>query len=748
MQHANDQLLSKVTVRIFNVESHSTVGSGVMYWDEHLYNKVYILTAAHCLYEDGDEFGVPSNRVGLSIFNTSSNSYFDTICDINYSLVSKDKDVDIAVLVLDKTDLEIVDAMPKFKVIKNRHSATKFVVKGFPEAAKGKELVCIYPKWGQSMTSVPKFQLKLEEDFTNQYTSTSQVDGFSGSGVFLMLNDSIYFYGIFARFRESGKTIYCQYAELLNELLSNNFLPEIKFDFVGEHGLTSEFFQNHIETAVENLGPRFSEELNLRLNVNKHFHDISKNEFFKKRLLHVFDNWLTHRSCGYNETNKNLIQDELKAFENLREEGVKLVNNIQWLPGQNIDLENFKNKLFDLEKKINVKRDKMYSMQYAEKRNIKDHSANRNELPYSHEISRLREIVQTNDSFLNDLSEVNVELSNNPCLLIQGEAGCGKSHLLGDIATQRQRLGSPTLLLLGQLFKKEGSVWENIFKQIDIECTKTDFLKVLNDIGQETGSRVLILIDALNEGAGKALWFDELAGFIKELNKYSFIGVVLTVRSTYWNAIIPKSIQNDKNITKIVHQGFKGNEYAALRLFCEHYGLQQPNFPILAPEYTNPLFLQLVCEGVKGTNQKIFPQGFQGVNVVFNFYLQSIYDKIAHKNDEYSLRKKIVQDAVDAFAVACFENIAGRFLLLEEAVKLFDSKFPRNQHLLDDLIRENLFIQSLQDEQSEEIIYFSYERFGDYIIANLLIKDFTTKDEVIAAGLKTGVLGKLLEKGH
>src|SRR5690606_34391866 len=112
------------------------------------------------------------------------------------------------------------------------------------------------------------------------------------------------------------------------------------------------------------------------------------------------------------------------------------------------------------------------------------------------------------------------------------------------------------------------------------------------------------------------LWKSEIAGFLHEISKYPYVGVVISIRTTYYNSIIPKNLREDKSILKIDHQGFKGNEYKALKVFCNHYGIRQPNFPILAPEYTNPLFLQLICIGVLDTEEKLFPQGFQGLSKI------------------------------------------------------------------------------------------------------------------------------------
>lgn len=66
--------------------------------------------------------------------------------------------------------------------------------------------------------------------------------------------------------------------------------------------------------------------------------------------------------------------------------------------------------------------------------------------------SRLLEISQDLYSFTENFEDLKINLANNPYLIIKGEAGCGKSHLLGDIASKRIDDGLPALLFLGTDF--------------------------------------------------------------------------------------------------------------------------------------------------------------------------------------------------------------------------------------------------------------------------------------------------------
>lgn len=750
MTPENDLILSKLSVRIVNSSTLNVIGSGLIYINPVLKDKVYILTAAHNLYSDADSFLEPINQINIDILNSTTNSYQSIIHTINYDLVLPDTDRDVAVLIINKSEIEsITGTIPEVWAIRERMASDTFILKGFPNATKGEELVCINPIWIHKMTVVNKFQLQLNEDYKSW-----AIDGFSGSGVFLNDNDHLYLFGLFTRYRaeEKGKVIYCQYIETLNELLEKSYLPLIPFTFFGEHGLTEKFFIDQVETAIINLGPRFNEELNLRMPIARLFNDLAKDNLFKHRLLKAIDKWLSAKSYNINSGNHNIIADIESDITSIKKNIFDWLPLIGWSANQKIEILECVSQVDHLDQKIDKKRSELYKLQSEEIKKNQDIKRDyKYNPPYERELNRLREVNQNNYNFLKNLDSINIPLSNYACLIIQGEAGCGKSHLLGDIANERIKKNQPTLLLLGQLFRNGQNVWQNILNQLNLICTKDEFLNSLNNIGQQINSRVIVLIDALNEGAGKDLWPYELAGVVNEFSKYPFIGLAITVRSTYYDMVVPVTVRENNEISHISHEGFKGNEYEALRLFCIHYGIEQPNFPILAPEFTNPLFLLLICEGVKNSGQNKFPQGFQGISILYSYYLKSICNKLINKRGEYRRREHIIQNAIYEMAKACYSQEFTRALPIQKAIELFDIKFTNYKHLLDDLIFENVFIQSnVYDHATKsdiEVYYFAYERIGDFYMANELLQ-FKSAEDAKEAFHEANELGKLIKDGY
>lgn len=726
MNNSNDNLISAITVRLRkNSSSNLTIGSGVLYYEKSLSDKIYVLTASHCLFEDQDSFQKPFENLFIDVYDPSNDAYVSILQQIDENFLFKDGERDVAILVLNKEQIDKINPnVPTIGVVQERQSFSSFTIKGFPQATKGKELDVIQAVWKQNMTETKRFQLQLNADY-----SEHNIDGFSGAGVFLEAGEEIYLYGIFTRFRpeEKGKVIYCQYIESINDHLKINFLPPIFYTYLGNNGLIPAFFSTQIEKAIKNLGPRFNEKLNFETPIVNVFDCISKNEGFYARITKIVDDWLTERSYRSQKSNPYLVEIETE-LEIIRKQFKDWIIELYRSVSIQVLISNFVERIRLFNNKVSDKTHELYGL-IRENKDLKLKNPNL----FDTELSRLREIEKFNYNFLDDIGDLDVNLANHPTLIIQGDAGCGKSHLLGDIASQRKDQNLPTLLLLGQHFNKTDTVEKNILNQLGLECSFNDLMVSLNDIGIQINTRVLILIDAINEGAGADFWKSQIAGFIHEVKKYPAIGLVLTIRSTYFHDIIPDHFKSDSNITIITHEGFKGNEYEALKLFCEFYNLKLPNIPILNPEFRNPLFLHLICEAVKDLPDKSFPKGFNGISKTYNLYKQSLNKRFEEKRQEYKLRN-IVSKAIESIALACFKSEYGQ-LTIEEAFNVFDRDFPNYPYLLSDLIEESVLIKNRTEynDPPKDVLFFSYQKLADFYMAEELLKPYFTKEEILNA---------------
>ncbi|HDL5667219.1 TPA: hypothetical protein PXE38_002652, partial [Mannheimia haemolytica] len=335
------------------------------------------------------------------------------------------------------------------------------------------------------------------------------------------------------------------------------------------------------------------------------------------------------------------------------------------------------------------------------------------------------------------LNSSELSLFNGKVLVLTGQAGSGKSHLLGDFVQKRQNSGKYSLLLLGQDFTEKSNAWNQILsKQLNLNITPEVFLSALDSIGEMQKERVILAIDALNEGEGKSLWNNQLNGLIELVSQYPNIGLVLSVRDSYQDIIFNKlNIKNQDKLCYIKHTGFIDNEFEAIQIFFPYYGLQLPSIPLLNPEFSNPLYLKLFCESLKYQGETCVPKGHKGFNHIVKSYLDGIEKRICEQIEQ-DIGSHLVQRAANVIAKLQLEEdkYSLDYMTVKRAIcdeLIVDIAETDAKKFLDYLIKENVISKNAYYNRDEEYIYFNYERIGDYQKANLILKNIHNQDDFV-----------------
>ena len=132
---------------------------------------------------------------------------------------------------------------------------------------------------------------------------------------------------------------------------------------------------------------------------------------------------------------------------------------------------------------------------------------------------------------------------------------------------------------MGQSFTSDATPWSQAADLLDAgDSSAEEIVGAIECAAQTAGARALILIDALNEGKGLGLWPTHLSGFLAHLARSDWIGVVLSIRSSY-DELIPEEIRERAVVA--THNGFGDRSYDAMRTFFTHYGLELPSTPLI-----------------------------------------------------------------------------------------------------------------------------------------------------------------------
>ena len=709
------EIITQITVELHHGNTpFQKLGTGVIYTNKTLSGQVYVLTSKHCLRHFAE--GEP---VSLRVYNPRTGGY-DYVVPRNQQVIQS-KTEDAAVIIFNKRELfDINSELPSIYIVDHNVVLGEAVSKGFPYASIDQEseigessLAAINMRFLQDTHVEHFFQLSTTEDY-NEDT----ISGMSGSGIFIEACEELYLTGIFTRFSgdNKGKVIWSQRITPFNDLLAYEFKKKMPSSFLGHHGIGHRTFEDNVSQSVSNLGPRYCQRVNVKTGTAKYFDCLAKTPSYYDSLIKEIDGWLTEKSYRRRENSENIGGIEM-ALNSLRSDFATALRELDMRVDSTINFEELFKRVELLKDETERTRSKLYTQLTQSKNDntlIKEVEADE---------SRLLEISVDIRNFTEAYSDLKIEIANNPFLVISGEAGCGKSHLLGDVATHRIYDGLPTLLFLGTDFI--GASYESVIvSKTSFNGSFNELLSSLNEIGLQIGSRVLILIDALNEGRDARLWKGKLSGLIKTIEKYPAIGLAVSVRDTYFDDVIPSGIEDNLRVAVIKHTGFKGLEYEAVQQFCTAYELNLPNVPILNPEFCNPLFLKIFCDTLEESGEKNFPKGFNGSSEIFSQYYKTLDRQFANMSSDYKY-KAIVTDSIGILALPIYDA-KYELLKIQDAESLLLDKFPSCKNLLVDLIDNNVLLKtkSPYHEDNEDYVVFSYQRACDYLIAKEIVKQY------------------------
>ena len=320
------------------------------------------------------------------------------------------------------------------------------------------------------------------------------------------------------------------------------------------------------------------------------------------------------------------------------------------------------------------------------------------------------------------------QLMNKRELVISGHGGIGKSHLIADFGHKQLEAGRPFVLVLsGSL--TDGDPWEQIRGQLDLaQVTTADFLGALDAAAEAADCRAVLAIDALNERHGIALWETRLPGFIRLVQKFHRLALVLTVRSTYFRFLPLKDLE------RVVHPGFAGHAGAAAKAYLDRRGIARPSSPNLAREFENPLFLRTCCRYLDTEGLKQLPKGMDGVTAIFDFYLTAVAAKV-QRELKLIPELKIPHKALEQFLEACAAHGDGGSLPMEDTIKLLEgihnSGGYTDRSLFSAFMSEGVLTQDVEWQPGsahKENIRFTFERLSDHLRAKRLISQIDRAD--------------------
>lgn len=322
---------------------------------------------------------------------------------------------------------------------------------------------------------------------------------------------------------------------------------------------------------------------------------------------------------------------------------------------------------------------------------------------------------------------VKIKLFTIPRMILKGEAGIGKTHLLCDYANNRINSGKPTLIFLSdELASIEDTNPVVCMAKLMGYTTSADFLKDLRSLANSSPERVCLIIDAINEA--DAIKWSQLS----ELFNIKGLSLVISVRNGY-----ERMIPNRRKYSTVEHFGFSEMEWDATSTFFKHYKMKMPEIPIINPEFRNPLFLMIFCEAYKGETDKTFKG--KGATHVFEQYVIEQSKKIVKElNIKLDNKNYLWWNVIKQIGIWMGQNktsVISRYNILR-IIETDPKLSSRASELLKLMEKYGLLLKYPRyGKNSKRIEYkykFTYNRFSDHLIVRSLLTENKINSEVSA----------------
>jgi len=558
--------------------------------------------------------------------------------------------------------------------------------------------------------------------------------------------------------------VYIGHSEVLAALQLDHHAGAFRY-FFDEFLFTNDFFTHQVQREVDNLGERYDPEVHVDIGVVDYLDAVGLAPAFARRIitsLEQLERAALPTENDHTDASTAMLVAMGAALDAQRSVRVAAGRCIPQLmepndtPFSQLDaaLKVFTDALWAIEALINTELAALPPKVGRRTRNRPSartgrlSSAVTHEDPAAGERAALYEVEKRVSSARRAataahdlLTSAEAHAAHSSALLLTGPAGCGKSHLVADAALDRVRSDQPTLLLLGQHLQP-GPVWRQLCQLLDLDMSAKDMLATLSVAARvRRHGRAVLIIDAINEGAGADVWPTQLAGFLADCADFPWIGVAMTVRDTYRHDVLPPELAKQR-ITEVLHTGLAGHEEEALQRYATHYHLRLPDFPPLLPELTNPLFLRSLCRSVHARGHTAIPRQATSLSWVFDGLLEAANRTVSsrHRLDR-DLSDDVVGRAVTALAAALLDadDESLPFAAARDLCQEIHPEPKASRSLLQALIAEGVLlrerVRTNPAADPVDQIRFTYQRMADHVRAETLLNRYPADQDLASAVL-------------
>ena len=273
------------------------------------------------------------------------------------------------------------------------------------------------------------------------------------------------------------------------------------------------------------------------------------------------------------------------------------------------------------------------------------------------------------------------------------------------------------LLLAGNCYS-DLPILDQLSQDCELKYSFDEFISILEMIGVEHHTCVLLCIDALNETANYRLWKTGLISLSQKIKKCTHVKLAVTYRMEYEKSVVQDALlSEDEDVYRIVHTGFASNGLKASKQFFDYYRIPFTLYEYFESEMENPLFLTLYCKTYRNDEASLptlYDRLVESANKNIFPILEKRYNLIGFTEDD-----NIVQSLVDEISTLVFDKKEKNILESDLAsIPFWTANDLPLRPFMSLLAKENLVHTNLI--AGNERYFFAYDQMNDYFFARSL----------------------------
>lgn len=494
--------------------------------------------------------------------------------------------------------------------------------------------------------------------------------------------------------------------------------PYLANYYFGVNTISFEWVVAHNEKSFCDLGERFNRDFNVETETSKRLslfaRDQSavqyindKKENLIRKINRIKDD--TEQHSDYLEKVRSIVS----AFEDVESETIG--SAFEWhqylqsfivddLAKINSEISQKKNLLEKIRPTIEKGRSRV------EHKDLEKYNSIRSEIEILYELLDLPEILS--------LTADENRLITAKELFVTGNAGIGKSHLLAAECQSLMNNQQFAVLLLAGNCYSDLPILDQLSQDCELKYSFDEFISILEMIGVEHHTFVLLCIDALNETANYRLWKTGLISLSQEIKKCTHVKLAVTYRMEYEKSVVQDALlSEDEDVYRIVHTGFASNGLKASKQFFDYYRIPFTLYEYFESEMENPLFLTLYCKTYRNDEASLptlYDRLVESANKNIFPILEKRYKLIGFTEDD-----NIVQSLVDEISTLAFDRKEKNILESDLAsIPFWTANDLPLRPFMSLLAKENLVHTNLI--AGNERYFFAYDQMNDYFFARSL----------------------------